>query len=284
MKRKISVITVSLILASASLDTFAQRIDRIYGNVCDDQGCPIANAYISEVDVNQRTIGATNTDESGLFNLNIRNSANNMIHVIAKGYEQAVIPIDQKMFRVTLHPTLIKQMPPPGKAVDLGLSVKWADRNVGADSPTETGCFYAWGEINEKSNYSWSDNLNTDDDIIDSDTDAAHTYWKQRWTMPSDNDIAELVNRCVWTWAKVEGVLGFVVTGPSGNSIFMPAGGMRSVNDKIGRDEQGNYWSGSRYETRNDCAYALEFDYRANRIYHGHRQRHLGMMIRPVWR
>ena len=31
-------------------------------------------------------------------------------------------------------------------AVDLGLSVKWANANVGADSPEAFGNYYAWGE------------------------------------------------------------------------------------------------------------------------------------------
>lgn len=32
------------------------------------------------------------------------------------------------------------------KYVDLGLSVKWADRNLGASKPEEYGNYYAWGE------------------------------------------------------------------------------------------------------------------------------------------
>ena len=32
-------------------------------------------------------------------------------------------------------------------AVDLGLSVKWATRNLGADKPEEIGDFFAWGEV-----------------------------------------------------------------------------------------------------------------------------------------
>lgn len=46
------------------------------------------------------------------------------------------------------------------QAVDLGLSVKWADRNVGADSPSDYGDYYAWGEIRAKSDYSWEGSIN----------------------------------------------------------------------------------------------------------------------------
>ena len=37
-----------------------------------------------------------------------------------------------------------------GRAVDLGLSVKWASCNVGADSPEEYGGYYAWGDTTTK--------------------------------------------------------------------------------------------------------------------------------------
>ena len=42
------------------------------------------------------------------------------------------------------------------KKVDLGLSVCWAEWNVGASAPEEYGGYYAWGETEEKSNYDWS--------------------------------------------------------------------------------------------------------------------------------
>jgi hypothetical protein len=39
------------------------------------------------------------------------------------------------------------------RAIDLGLSVKWADRNLGANTPADVGDFYAWAEISPKSEY-----------------------------------------------------------------------------------------------------------------------------------
>ena len=44
--------------------------------------------------------------------------------------------------------------PSSDEAVDLGLSVKWAPYNVGASKPTEYGNYYAWGEIEPKTDYS----------------------------------------------------------------------------------------------------------------------------------
>lgn len=39
--------------------------------------------------------------------------------------------------------------------VDLGLSVKWASCNLGAESYESTGDYYAWGEVKTKNQYSW---------------------------------------------------------------------------------------------------------------------------------
>lgn len=40
--------------------------------------------------------------------------------------------------------------------VDLGLSVKWAACNVGANSPEDLGSRFAWGEISSKESFSWT--------------------------------------------------------------------------------------------------------------------------------
>lgn len=42
------------------------------------------------------------------------------------------------------------------EAVDMGLSVKWASWNVGAEGQFDTGGFFAWGEVNPgKKQYDW---------------------------------------------------------------------------------------------------------------------------------
>ena len=39
--------------------------------------------------------------------------------------------------------------------VDLGLSVKWATVNIGAEKSTEPGSYFAWGETVKKDDYTW---------------------------------------------------------------------------------------------------------------------------------
>lgn len=40
------------------------------------------------------------------------------------------------------------------RAIDLGLSVKWANMNLGAINEDDSGDFYAWGETGIKSKLS----------------------------------------------------------------------------------------------------------------------------------
>lgn len=44
---------------------------------------------------------------------------------------------------------------PKYEAVDMGVSVKWAAYNIGAEKPEEYGGYYAWGETEEKETYSY---------------------------------------------------------------------------------------------------------------------------------
>lgn len=150
-------------------------------------------------------------------------------------------------------------------AVDLGLSVKWACCNVGAESPEGYGGYYAWGETEEKSNYTWStykywsdkdgdgncDNgeyQNIGSNISGTSYDVAHVKWGGSWRMPTLDEIKELCNNCSWQWTEVNGIKGQKVTGPNGNSIFLPAAGGRDGTGVGSRGSYGYYWSGSLYE------------------------------------
>jgi len=132
----------------------------------------------------------------------------------------------------------------PGQEVDLGLSVNWAGWNVGASSPEQYGGYYAWGETEEKSDYSletykyWVDSdgngyynygefTNICTDISGTQYDVARQKWGGLWRMPTKEEFDELISRCSWTWYRYKGVNGYKVTGPNGNSIFLPAAGYR---------------------------------------------------------
>lgn len=163
-------------------------------------------------------------------------------------------------------------------AVDLGLSVKWACCNVGASTPEGYGGYYAWGETEEKSNYTASTykyylgNLDSDSHYYDSNEfqnigsnisgtsyDVAHVKWGGSWRMPTRDEIKELRKKCSWQWTEVNGIKGDKVTGPNGNSIFLPAAGYRYGTEVNGRGSYGYYWSGTLRENYSGDAYNLYF-------------------------
>lgn len=179
--------------------------------------------------------------------------------------------------------------PTPGEAIDLGLSVKWASHNVGASSPEGYGGYYAWGETEEKSDYS-SDtykyyNISTDDwinigsNISGTQYDVAHVKWGGSWRMPTLSEIQELVNNCTWKWTTQNGVNGQLVTGPNGNSIFLPVGGYRYDSELLGRS-QGYYWSAT-FGGYGSHAFSLYF-YDRRGSWNGWDGREFGHAVRPV--
>ena len=132
--------------------------------------------------------------------------------------------------------------------VDLGLSVKWASWNVGATSPEEAGGYYAWGECDTKFFYS-NDNYKNHSqcryDISNTVDDVAKLKWGSEWRMPTEHEMNELLKKCTWVHSTVNGVKCYKVTGPNGNSIYLPFVGKR---DGDYNDEKGNcgyYWSGT---------------------------------------
>lgn len=174
------------------------------------------------------------------------------------------------------------------KAVDLGLSVKWASCNVGAKSPEDYGTYFAWGETAAKSSYTTDNSLTADlslsalrsrgiIDFIGHLTpayDAATANWGGSWRMPTSAEINELLNNCTWRWTTQSGVYGYKVTGPNGNSIFLPGGGSYY--------HDGYYWSGTRHKEDNGCAYALYFSSYKRELYIDYYGRHNGLIVRPV--
>lgn len=157
----------------------------------------------------------------------------------------------------------------PGQMVDLGLSVKWAGWNVGASRPEEYGGYYAWGELHEKSDYvrdtyQYYDQENWEyifigNNISGTQYDVARAQWGGSWRMPTLAECQELINKCNWTWMTYNGVKGNKVTGPNGNSIFLPAAGYRYGTSVGDQGSGGYYWSGTLYEGDSYYAYFLYF-------------------------
>ncbi len=147
--------------------------------------------------------------------------------------------------------------------VDLGLpsGLRWATCNVGASSPTDYGNYYAWGEITTKTTYNSSTYTYTGNPTtLPSDRDAATANWGSGWRMPTYDELNELKSSCTVTWTTQNGVNGRLFTGPNGNSVFLPAAGVRDGSELRYAGSYGRYWSNSLYSGNTSGAWLLSFD------------------------
>mgnify|MGYP006969164676 CR=1 FL=1 len=177
---------------------------------------------------------------------------------------------------------------PAGVPVDLGLSVKWASCNVGANSPEDYGDYFAWGEVIPKKRYSAANNsYKYNPKILPPHADAATVNWGGAWRMPTDVEMVELRNNCTWTWTTENGVNGYKVTSKTnGNSIFLPAAGLKAGNDFFdGGGLNGCYWSSSLDDEEvveaRCLSFSSEYDKRDD-CWDNWNDRSYGLSIRPV--
>lgn len=132
------------------------------------------------------------------------------------------------------------------ECVDLGLSVNWASHNIGATSQEDVGTTFVSGTI-----YEFSPELRAIDITIydhnedysgNPQYDAATFHWGTLWRTPSYNEWVEIMTQCTWVWCKFLSttgleIMGYEITGPNGNKIFLPAR----------TDDKGKYLRGGGY-------------------------------------
>jgi hypothetical protein len=187
------------------------------------------------------------------------------------------------------------------EAVDLGLSVKWANVNVGAKKPSDFGTYFAWGETKPKNFYSWDSyqwsrgktqfltKYSTADrkTQLDPSDDAARANWGDEWRTPTEAEYEELVNpdNCKWEWTTKDGVNGYKVTGKkTGQSIFLPITGFRYYGGIQFRAIYGIYWTSSLYTNNPNKVWCLEFRFDDIAVHYGNfaSNRFSGRCIRAV--
>ena len=168
--------------------------------------------------------------------------------------------------------------------VDLGLSVKWATCNVGANSPSDYGDYYAWGDTSTKSSYTEKNSKTYGKSMGNiggnSSYDVARYRWGGSWRLPTKAEFQELIDKCTWTWTTQGGHNGYKVTGKNGKSIFLPAAGWRSGSSPYDVGERGGYWSSTPDEGGIDGAYGLFFS--SSIHYTTWDGRRFGYSVRPV--
>ncbi|MCM1521018.1 MAG: fimbrillin family protein [Muribaculaceae bacterium] len=88
----------------------------------------------------------------------------------------------------------------PAEPIDLGLSVKWSSYDYGASNPYEKGHTY---QIEDITNFDYDNS------------------WGGNWSSPTKSEWEELLNKCTIEKTNENGITGYRVHGPNGNSIFL---------------------------------------------------------------
>lgn len=185
------------------------------------------------------------------------------------------------------------------ESVDLGLSVRWATCNLGANRPNERGIFVRWGETTEMDTvpYKWYDtetdkytkyNLYERLGIVDMkyrldpQDDIANVGAGPQWRIPSDEELQELIDSCNWVLTDSGGVKGYLVQSKkNGNSIFLPTTGF-SINGNILVPEYvGAYLSNTLRLLSSTDSRLLYFNLDTVQMHTFGRQ--IGLPVRPVY-
>ena len=163
--------------------------------------------------------------------------------------------------------------------VDLGLSVKWGRMNIAAEAPSEMGGLFGFGDLTgfktsiDPADFASADTYRTHNDL-------AYEAYQGKVTLPTADDFEELFTKCTAEWTEMDGVAGYKLTGPNGNSIFLPAAGSRIINTTEGVGTMGNYLTGT--VNANNSEYCLSYQFNASTKARATAAVYQAMSVRPV--
>ena len=169
--------------------------------------------------------------------------------------------------------------------VDLGLpsGLKWSIHNIGASIPEEYGNYYAWGEIETKTEYtvenSVTHGVHMSDISGDAEYDAARANWGSTWRLPTKADHEEIIEYCTWIWLKHNDVWGYRIIGTNGNYIFIPASGYLRGTSVYGDGECAGYWNSKPSDDKSKSL-SLGINSSIKQLFSS--DRYAGQTIRPV--
>ena len=190
----------------------------------------------------------------------------------------------------------------PHDYVDLGLpsGTLWATCNVGASQPEEVGSYFAWGETEEKDDYStttWTEP--SCGDLLPATADAATVHFGGLWAVPTYAQWRELLDNCFFV--KSGNSQSYIVYKAKNDSdkgkvlsttytpvaqysmaydpyIYLPATGIKSGTDLTDATSMA-YWVNEREIYHASYRYIAIYNLRINvsmRTYYN------GLPVRPV--
>lgn len=204
--------------------------------------------------------------------------------------------------------------------VEIG-GLKWATMNVGANSETDYGLYFAWGETMGYSSsmigqstpsefvdpfemrkaFTWSDykygngtsspgatgmtkyNATDGKTVLEAVDDAAVANWGGSWRMPTTAEFQALGAAVNTAWTQVNNVYGILCTDKTDSSkaLFFPAAGYCGNDSVKNVGSYGYYWSSSLYTYGRQNAYDLRF-YSYGASWDDFYYRYCGCAVRPV--
>ena len=195
---------------------------------------------------------------------------------------------------VAYNPDVIPPTPPTPSHdyVEIG-GVKWATMNIGANSVTDTGLYFQWGDAQGYTasqvgsgegqkyfgweDYKYGNGASSPDEIVmtkynstdgktvlETSDDAVTAAWGGGWRMPTTAEfqaLGEAVNTAWTSDYQGSGVAGLVCTDKTDNTkvLFFPAAGVCFYGD-VYLEGSGGYWSNSLNSSEVQKAYSLYYD------------------------
>lgn len=196
--------------------------------------------------------------------------------------------------------------------VEIG-GLKWATMNIGANSVTDYGLYFQWGDISgyttdqvgrgegkkyfDYSTYKYSDNgttamtkYNSTDGktVLDISDDAARANWGGSWRIPTNDECVALSNATTSAWTddyQGSGVSGVVLTDKTDESktLFFPAASKCQYGEFRSWEHTGLYISSnlvSTYDT--SVLYFYSFTLNINTVSMEQNARCYGHPVRGV--
>jgi Fibrobacter succinogenes major domain (Fib_succ_major). len=211
-------------------------------------------------------------------------TAQKKIVVVVDGEEKLVTDV-WRVDEIKFIDSDVKTLNDTPDTVDLGLSVRWADRNLGAASPKDKGLLIGWGDTtltNQSKKILYFPIEKVTDNIEGSQYDVAKVKWNDKWRMPSQKEVQELIDNCTWTWYSAGDSVGYIVTREGYEKhLFLPATGYRDGETTPVETANGYYWTGS-WTAKNVTSNAqlLQFSNASKSL--AEMYRYMGLAIRPV--
>lgn len=178
---------------------------------------------------------------------------------------------------------------------DLGLSVIWANKNVGADKTEDVGGYYAWGVTDAYSasvSYKWfnangskankyvSQNSHSESGtadgltVLDAADDVASKTMGSEWRMPTKKEIDELKALDCLEGYELNGKKGLLFVGNGTHKkdgLFIPYGGYKDKSDEPVSTDYAYLWSSSLVTASSSAPEYIDYGaYTLQNIVEGH--------------